>query len=137
MEEEGELVTLSIEFFGKALLLDSGYLSSMFHQGLMYRRKADFTNALKMFTRVMQKLPQDQTVFIERGLVYKDMGNHEHAIVDFIKAIEIDENSTLAYFHMGISKLKLGQISEAIVDLKEADKKDTMTVIPGISDGLG
>jgi len=56
LDEENEIVQSAIVFFGEALRLDNGYISSMFHQGLMFRKKADYTNALKMFTRVMQKL---------------------------------------------------------------------------------
>lgn len=137
MDDESEMCQNAILFFGEALRLDNGYLSSMFHQGLMFRRKADFTNALKMFTRVMQKLPDDKTVFIERGLVYKDMGNHEHAIYDFDKAIDLDPNSFLALFHRGMCKYKLNRIEDAITDLKSSYDKDNNFEIPGINDGLG
>ena len=36
----------------------------------MFRRTADYTNALRLFTRVLGQLPEDKTVYIQRGLVY-------------------------------------------------------------------
>lgn len=137
MEQESEYVQKAIAYFGEALRLDDVFISSMFHQGLMFRRIADFTNALRLFTRVMQKLPDDKTVFIERGLVYQDMGNHKYAIQDFKDAIRIDPHSTLAYYYMGISKLKSNLITEAIADLSQSDVLDEAQELPGIYDGLG
>jgi tetratricopeptide (TPR) repeat protein len=57
-------------------------------------------------TKVIEQLPDDKTVYIERGLVFKDMGNHHFAIEDFQRAIEIDKSCILAYFYSGTSKLK-------------------------------
>ena len=63
----------------------------MFHKGLMYRRISECTAALELFSRVLELLPEDETVYIQRGLVYQDMGNHECAIKDFNEAIRISE----------------------------------------------
>jgi len=61
-----------------------------------------------MFTRVMEQLPNDKTVYIERGLVYQDKGNNQKAIEDFERAIQLDEECIKAYFHNGTSKLRDG-----------------------------
>jgi tetratricopeptide (TPR) repeat protein len=60
----------------------------MFHLGLMYRRTHNFSDALRMFSKVESKLPNDKTVYIQRGLVFQDMKNHQAAIRDFEKAID-------------------------------------------------
>jgi hypothetical protein len=39
---EDSLVCRAIECFGDALVCDHGFTSSMFHQGLMYRRTGNF-----------------------------------------------------------------------------------------------
>jgi len=88
----------------------------MFHQGLMFRKTAKFQEALNQFTKVMEQLPEDKTVYIERGLVYQCMGNHQMAIKDFSHATKIDGKCVMAYFHNGTSKLKDGQIQAAIAD---------------------
>jgi len=49
----------------------------------MFRRTGKFQEALNQFSRVMEQLPEDKTVYIERGLVYQDMENHNMAIQDF------------------------------------------------------
>jgi hypothetical protein len=67
---EDMLVSKAIECFGDALVCDNGFVSSKFHQGLMFRRTANFNEAIKQFTRVLEKLPGDKSVYIERGLVY-------------------------------------------------------------------
>lgn len=77
---EDMLVSKAIECFGDALVCDNDFISSKFHQGLMFRRTGNFNEAIRQFTRVMEKLPDDKTVYIERGLVYQDMGNHSYAI---------------------------------------------------------
>jgi len=49
----------------------------------MFRRTSNYSEALKQFSKVMEQLPNDKTVYIERGLVYQDMQNHHMAIEDF------------------------------------------------------
>ena len=72
----------------------------------MFRRTGKFQEALNQFTRVMEQLPEDKTVYIERGLVYQDMSNHKMAIEDFQQAISKDDQCIEAFFHIGTSKLK-------------------------------
>jgi hypothetical protein len=57
-------------------MCDPEFKAARFHQGLMYRKIGNFNNAIMQFTRVMQVLKEDKTIFIERGLVYQQMGNH-------------------------------------------------------------
>lgn len=136
-EEEEEVVKDAIKFFGIALQLDEDFICSMFHLGLMYRKTGEYSDALKLFTRVIIKLPNDKSVYLERGLVYQEMGNHNYAINDFKKAIEIDPTSSLAYFHIGTSKLKTRSlVREAIEDFTKSESLD-QSENAGIDDGLG
>ena len=80
----------AIEMYKQALLLSENFISSRFHLGQMYHRTNQFHKALKCYSNVLQKLPEDKTVYIARGLVYQDMGNHQFAINDFNQAIKID-----------------------------------------------
>lgn len=101
----------------------------------MFRKTEKYQEALNQFTKVMEQLPEDKTVYIERGLVYQNMGNHHMAIKDFQHAIQIDSRCVKAYYHNGTSKLKDGQIEAAIMDFKKAEDIDS--TIAGIMDGLG
>lgn len=89
-------MSLAIEYYKQALSCDENFISSMFHLGLMYRRTHNFSDALRMFSKVESKLPNDKTVYIQRGLVFQDMKNHQAAIRDFEKAIELDPSYTVA-----------------------------------------
>ena len=53
------------------------FAASMFHLGLLFRRKGLFREALQQFTEVQKLLPEDPSNYIQRGLVYQDMGNHQ------------------------------------------------------------
>lgn len=61
---EDLLISQAIECFGDALSCDPSFISSMFHQGLMFRRTNQFNEALNQFSRVQDKLPDDKTVYI-------------------------------------------------------------------------
>ena len=56
----------------------------------MFRRIQKYPEALRQFSKVQKKLPQDKSIYYERGIVYALMGNHELAIVDFNKALDLD-----------------------------------------------
>lgn len=104
----------------------------------MFRRTMNFNEALRQFTRVMDKLPNDKSVYIQRGLVYQEMGNHSYAIYDFKKAIEIDNRYDTAFFLLGVSKLKSQQVESAILDFNQAQLLcKTTEALAGILDGLG
>jgi hypothetical protein len=36
----------------------------------MYRKKGEYMMALKLFSKVIDQLPNDKSVYLERGLVY-------------------------------------------------------------------
>ena len=69
-KEEEEMVKMAIKFFTIALQLDEDFICSMFHLGLMHRKTGEYSEALKLFTRVIIQLPNDKSVYLERGLVY-------------------------------------------------------------------
>jgi tetratricopeptide (TPR) repeat protein len=111
----------------------------------MYHKIEQFEEALKCFSKVLAKMPNDKTIFIARGAVYSDMGNHRLAINDFNEAIKIDPEMAIAYFKRGMSKLASKNLYDAISDFNESAKKEAMAAQddyeykknPGISDGLG
>lgn len=42
----------------------------------MYHKTKQYKDALNCFSRVIDKIDNDKTVYIARGEVYQDMGNH-------------------------------------------------------------
>jgi Flp pilus assembly protein TadD len=49
----------------------------------MQQRSQNFQEALKAFSKVLSKTPNDKVVYIARGVAHQDMGNHAQAIKDF------------------------------------------------------
>lgn len=123
--------------YKQALTLSENFISSRFHLGLMYHRTNQFHKSLKCFSNVLEKLPEDKSVFIARGLVYQDMGNHQFAVNDFNAAIELDEAFSEAYYRRGVSKLKSRRYHEAIEDFRKSLELDTQQENPGVYDGQG
>ena len=109
----------------------------MYHQGIMYKEIAEYSKAYELFSRVLERLPTDLNVWLQRGSVQQERGRHRDAISDFTTAISIDEKSHEAYYLRGISKLKTRAVKEAISDLMKADDRDILEQNPSIFDGLG
>ena len=86
----------------------------------MFRKVRRFEDALRQFTKVQHKLPNDKTIYYERGVVYQEMENHELAIEDFKAALEIDGKYAEALFCIGKSRLKSGMVDQAIKDFNRA-----------------
>lgn len=101
----------------------------------MYHRTNQFHKALKCFSNVLAKLPEDKTVYIARGLVYQDMGNHQFAVNDFNAAIKLDAHFSEAYYRRGVSQLKSRRYVEAIDDFRKSLELDTQLENPGVYDG--
>ena len=91
--------------YQKALNLNEHFVSSRFHLGLMYHRLNKFQEALRCFSKVLERINNDKTVYIARGVVYQDMGNHQLAIKDFNEAIIIDPDLAEGYYRRGLSQL--------------------------------
>jgi tetratricopeptide (TPR) repeat protein len=98
----------------------------------MYRRIAQYHEALRYFSEVQETLQDDKTVYIQRGLVYQDMGNNWQAIKDFKHAIQLQENYSPAHFYLGISLLKDHKPVEALKEFTQASLYDTNNENPGI-----
>lgn len=94
----------------------------------------NFHEALKQLTIMVNLLPNDKTIWIQRGLVYQDLGNHDLAIADFAEAIEIDSTCSEAMFHMATSKLKANMTDASI---EEFQKSAAIHASAKIQDGLG
>lgn len=103
----------------------------------MYKEIAEYSKAYELFSRVLERLPNDLNVWLQRGSVQQERGRHRDAISDFSTAISINEKSHDAWYLRGISKLKTKAVKEAINDLMKADEKDVEEQTPSIHDGLG
>jgi len=74
------IVQKAIKCFYEALNVDETYKESRFHAAIMLEKIYNYNEALRQLTIMVELLPDDKTVWIQRGLVYQDLGNHEQAI---------------------------------------------------------
>ena len=74
--------------------------------------------ALNCFTKVLEKINNDKTIFVARGTVFQDMGNHQLAIKDFNEALKHDPDLSQAYYRNGISKFHSKRYKDAIKDFE-------------------
>lgn len=89
----------------------------------MYHKIFRFQDSLRCFSKVLDKISNDKSVFIARGNVYQDMGNHQLAIRDFNQAIHIDPEICEGYYRMGLSKLRSMDAHAGIKNLDVAKLK--------------
>lgn len=110
------IIQRAIRCYFEAMNEDSNFLSSRFHAALMLQKICNYSEALKQLGILVEVLPDDKTIWIQRGLVYQELHEHQLAIEDFAEAIDIDPCCATAMFHMATSRLKAGQIAQAISD---------------------
>lgn len=111
----------------------------------MYHKLKRYQESIKSFTRVIDRVKDDKTVYLARGIVYFDMGNYQLAIQDFTKAIQYDDQDPQGYYRRGFSLFYAKRYKDAKNDfIKAEDKeldmlKDDPNLVrnPGIHDGLG
>ena len=115
------IVSYAISCYYEALNKDNDFKESRFHAALMLEKIYNFHEALKQLTIMVNLLPDDKTVWIQRGLVYLDLGNYEKANLDFEKAIDIDPTCVAAIFYLAKSKLRGGDIEAAVADFKRSE----------------
>lgn len=77
------MVLRAIKCYYEALNHDENFLESRFHAAQMQQKVYLFHEALKQLSIMVERMPNDKSVRIQRGLVYTDMGNHDLAIADF------------------------------------------------------
>ncbi len=131
----------AIEFFEKALEVDSGNIPSLYHLGLMQHRGGHLAEAIDNLTKVLHTIGDERLVLESRGLVYQDNKSHSRAIEDFTRAIELEPTYAEVYYYRGISKIEMARLKEgftfeeAITDLKRASELGSTN--PGIVSGIG
>lgn len=139
------LYSWAIQMFQESLELQPSFISANFHIGLMYHKTEQYKEALQCFSRVLEKIKNDKTVYMARGNVYSDMGNHQLAIKDFSSALALEPKLVEGYFKRGMSKFCIRSYLDAIDDLnisqaKEEEMHDQDKNFPinyRIPDGLG
>ena len=76
----------------------------------------DFEGAIDYFTKAIELMPNDKTIYENRGIAYFYIENYLKAIEDYTTAIELGENDKSIYKNRGIAYLRAENYSKAIED---------------------
>jgi Tfp pilus assembly protein PilF len=99
--------------------------SVRFNQAHRYATKGNFTAALPIYTKVIEKNPKNENAFRERGSCYMELNKFDESLADYNKAIEMDPSDGLAYENRGILYSLKKMNTEALADFKSAIRLDS------------
>jgi len=127
--EEGK-VSLTNNEFEKALLLFNNYLKehtnhadALFFRGICYRKLGNYKESIQDFTAVIDKLPDEATIYSERGVSHYHQKNYEAALMDLNKAVDLEPNKPYRYSSRAYIRAYI-DIDGAIADYKKAIELD-------------
>jgi tetratricopeptide (TPR) repeat protein len=92
----------------------------LFEKGYNANKRGDYDEALKYFSRFIEKYPNLSTAYFNRGVVKGELEDYRGAIQDYNKAIEINPNDASAYYNRGLAKYNLEDYKGAIQDCNKA-----------------
>jgi tetratricopeptide (TPR) repeat protein len=119
----------AIEDYSVAIRLDPGADNAYRRRGQAYARLVDgpgeyfYTAAIRDFTHLVKKNPQDPEALVERGMTHAANGSMYAAIADFTAAINADADFAPAYLQRGIAygiTKEQGDLTLAIADFDKA-----------------
>ena len=110
----------AIEYFKKALLIDSKNSDVLNNLGLAYKKIGQNEKGIESFKQSISINPENSDAFNNLGVAYKDFGNFNDAIQSYEKAISINPNDIDALNNLGIIFSELGQLEDAINSYERA-----------------
>lgn len=94
-------------------------------QGKEYFTKADWPNAVKAYTEMIKRAPQDARGYSNRAAALAKLMSFPEAITDCDKAIEKDPNFIRAYIRKASAQIAVKEFAAAIETLDAARSKDS------------
>lgn len=98
-------------------------------RGTEHLYRGEYDEALRAFSRVVERDPSDAMAYSNRACVYLVRGEFELAIEDCTKAVELDPGLALAYDNRGYAHLQKGEHELAIRDCTQAIEIDPKSVM--------
>lgn len=81
----------------------------------------EYEQALELFEKVLQRLPEDPVTLTSKGHALKTFGRHEEAVLSYQKAIASDPGHGDAYY--GLANLKIYRFSDDELRLMESQEQ--------------
>jgi tetratricopeptide (TPR) repeat protein len=98
----------AIEYFKKAIELDSQGVSAYNNLGNAYYNKKEYDRAIDYFKKAIELDPKNKYAYTLLGYVYSDKDQYDKAIECYKKLIEICPKSAWIYSDLGHAYSKLG-----------------------------
>jgi tetratricopeptide (TPR) repeat protein len=108
--------------FNKAQNLGINNLDMLNKLGLSNLRLANFDEALKNFSTIIELDKTYNLAYLNRGEAYFFLKDYDNSIEDFNEFLAINNQSGRAYYMRGMSHVNKGEIGKALEDLKVADQ---------------
>ena len=86
-------------------------------KGFQQQEKGNSAEAMRIYTEVIEKMPQFSTGYVYRAMLHESMGENDKAIADFQKVIERDPTDFYCAQQIANIYRKMGDTAKA----KEAD----------------
>jgi tetratricopeptide (TPR) repeat protein len=80
----------------------------------------DFSGAIEVYSKAIQKEPENYSHYHDRGLAWRKQGDLQAALLDFNKTIELNPKMSSAYNNRALVQEELGHLEEAIKDYTES-----------------
>ncbi|CCC70968.1 hypothetical protein NCAS_0G00810 [Naumovozyma castellii] len=93
-------------------------------EGKEYFTKSDWPNAVKAYTEMIKRAPEDARGYSNRAAALAKLMSFPEAIKDCEKAIEKDPNFVRAYLRKATAQIAIKDFVKALETLEEAKKKD-------------
>jgi tetratricopeptide (TPR) repeat protein len=90
--------------------------------GYVHARDRQLPEALKDFTRALERDPKMATGYVNRGFVLNDLKEPEKAAKDFQTAIQLNPNYGEAHLGLAFADLQLHRPNPALIQLEAAQK---------------
>lgn len=129
--ENGKIQT-AIDYFDKAIEIDSQTAAIYINRGFAYFLKGDFERAIGDTTKAIELNSEIVEAYALRGDSYFQKKNYDQALMDFSKAIELNPKSAGAYRKRASVFYATGELSRAIEDATKAIENN-----PGHIDAYG
>ncbi|AFY56384.1 serine/threonine protein kinase [Rivularia sp. PCC 7116] len=118
----GSFITVSAVGWFFFASKDLNYARKLYYQGIANYEKADYKQAVKLFSQAIKINPQYSSAYNFRGDAYYRLGNYEKSQQDSSAAIRNNPQDANAYYDRAFSLYLVGEFNGAIIDYNQAIK---------------
>ena len=110
----------AIEYYQKALEVDSNYFDAYFNLGSAFASIFEFDTAIEYYNKALTKNDTDADVFFALGSIYAEKQDYNKAIELLKKSIELEPNSPEKHYYLAFLYQEKGSLTYAMMYVKKA-----------------